>query len=251
VYALAYGRRERLVETLLKIPLESAAGERVCYSCLGYLVLGVVLERVFGAPLDRLFKQRVAQPLGLSGEVGFRPDSECIAVAAGASTSVIEEGLTAAAGFDPRLVPTRRHGDPDDGNARFLAGVAANAGLFGTASAVLRIARLFLDGGEVLDPELVAIARRDHTAGLQQARGLGWQIASSPGCSAGPWLSRAAFGHTGFTGTSVWVDPSRPLAIALLTNRLHPGARLVDLHPLRRALHRLVADAVDVAGARS
>lgn len=241
VYALAQGRRERLVETLLEIPLESGAGERVCYSCLGYLVLGVVLERVFGAPLDRLFEQRVALPLGLTGEVGFRPDIERVSIAAGASSSVVEEELTAAAGLDPRLVPARRHGDPDDGNARFMAGVAANAGLFGTASGVLRIAGLFLDGGKVLDPELATIARRDHTSGLQQSRGLGWQIASSPGCSAGPWLSPASFGHTGFTGTSVWVDPQRRLVVALLTNRLHPGARLVDLHPLRRALHRLVA----------
>lgn len=241
MYALAHGRRERLLESLLEIPLESGAGERVCYSCLGYLVLGVVLERVLGAALDRLFEQRVALPLGLTGEVGFRPDITRIPVAAGASSSVIEEELTVAAGLDPRLVPARRHGDPDDGNARFLAGVAANAGLFGTASAVLRIAGMFLDGGGVLDPELAAIARRDHTAGLQQSRGLGWQIASSPGCSAGPWLSPAAFGHTGFTGTSVWVDPQRGLAIALLTNRLHPGARRVDLHPLRRTLHRLVA----------
>jgi CubicO group peptidase (beta-lactamase class C family) len=74
-----------------------------------------------------------------------------------------------------------------------------------------------------------------------QVRGLGWQLASSPGCSAGQALPGVAFGHTGFTGTSVWVDPRRQAVFVLLTNRHHPGHHEVDLHPLRRCFHALAA----------
>ena len=126
---------------------------------------------------------------------------------------------------------------------RFLGGVAGNAGLFGTIRGVLGLARALQTPGDLLTGDEIGLATRNHTPGLGQARGLGWQLASSPGCSAGPALSTGAFGHTGFTGTSLWIDPERRLAIALLANRVHPGHRPTDLHPLRRRFHQLVVQA--------
>ena len=96
--------------------------------------------------------------------------------------------------------------------------------------------------GEFLTSDEIDRATSDHTPGREQARGYGWQLASSPGCSAGPALDPSAFGHTGFTGTSLWIDPTRGVAIALLTNRVHPGHRPTDLHPLRRRFHHLVVN---------
>jgi CubicO group peptidase (beta-lactamase class C family) len=99
--------------------------------------------------------------------------------------------------------------------------------------------------GLLLTEDEIAAATRTRTPGLEQERGLAWQLASSPGCSAGPALAPEAFGHTGFTGTSLWIDPTRKLAMALLTNRVHPGHRSTDLHPLRRRFHQLVVDQLD------
>jgi CubicO group peptidase (beta-lactamase class C family) len=137
----------------------------------------------------------------------------------------------------------------DDGNARGLGGAAGNAGLFGTAAAVARLAAEYLPGGGVLlTAEEAAFATACRTEGLEQARGLGWQLAASPGCSAGPSLAAEAFGHTGFSGVSVWVDPSSRAALVLLGNRLHPGGRTADLHPMRRRYHTLAIDALDRSG---
>jgi len=86
----------------------------------------------------------------------------------------------------------------------------------------------------------IRLATTCHTAGLEQARGFGWQLAPTPGCSAGPALSASGFGHTGFTGPSVWVDPACDAVLVLLLHRHHPGHRNVDLHPLRRRFHSLV-----------
>ncbi len=138
----------------------------------------------------------------------------------------------------------RSQGEPDDGNSRFFGGVAGNAGLFGTARGVLALAWTYLGAGEFLDRGGDRTATADHTPGLEAARGLAWQLATSPGCSAGSALDPTAFGHTGFTGTSLWVDPTRGMAMTLLANRVHPGHRPTDLHPLRRRFHQLVVDSL-------
>jgi len=129
---------------------------------------------------------------------------------------------------------------PDDGNARFLGGVAGNAGLFGSARGVSLLAAEYLPGGgRLLTSEEAELATTSATGGLEQERGFGWQLASTSGCSAGAGLSPRSFGHTGFTGVSVWADPSTRGVFVLLTNRNHPEQREIDLHPLRRRFHVL------------
>jgi CubicO group peptidase (beta-lactamase class C family) len=239
LYAIA-ARPDEVVDAILQIPLEAEPGAVVVYSCLDFILLGVILERVFGEPLARAFDRLVLQPLRLQDELGFRPDPAQRRVAGGAASATVEREMTIEHGYGPDRVPPSVSCAPDDGNARFLGGVAGNAGLFGTGQGVYALAAEYLPGGgRLLGSDDVSVATAVATRASGQIRGLGWQLASTPGCSAGPALSRAAVGHTGFTGTSVWVDPERRLTLVLLTNRHHPAPRAIDLHPLRRRFHAL------------
>ncbi len=242
LYALARGRRGKVMEALLETQSVGPAGGQVIYSCPGYILLGWILERVLERSLEDAFRQLVARPLGLEGELRYRPDPASLPLAGGAADARIEEDLLRSMelGELVRHLPPPGEGLPDDGNARFLGGVAGNAGLWGTARAVAVLTAEYLPGGgKVLWEEEAALATRPRTVGLEQSRGLGWQLAETPGCSAGRALPAGAFGHTGFTGTSVWADPLSRRVHVLLANRHHPAHRGVELHPLRRRFHAL------------
>lgn len=242
LYCLVEGDARSLRTRLAGVALESAPGERVTYSCVGFVILGLMLAEIGGESLDSMFQREVLGPLGLEGELGFDPATETQSLCNGATYPITEQRLTAELEYDSRWIPPFEPGKPDDGNARFLGGVAGNAGLFGTARGVGTLAREYLPGGGSLlsaDEAEAAISLR--SGGLDQARGWGWQLASTPGCSAGEALSEGAFGHTGFTGVSVWCDPVTRGVFVLLTNRNHPAQRENDLHPLRRRFHNLAA----------
>jgi CubicO group peptidase (beta-lactamase class C family) len=246
LYCLARGQRQRLPECLAELRPAVAPGEGVIYSCVGFVILGLILERVAGEDLQSLFRREVLKVLGLESDLGFSPDPEQWPLAAGPRSPVVETRLAAEMGHDVGWIPPLADGLPEDGNARFLDGVAGNAGLFGTALGVWRLASEYgPGGGALLTAEEAALATVLHTPGLGQGRGLGWQIASTPGCSAGPALSQAAFGHTGYTGVSAWVDPSTGDVFVLLTNRNHPWQREIDLHPLRRRYHAIASKIVN------
>ena len=245
LYCLTEGRLDLLPRRLGNIQLEGRPGEQVVYSCIGFVILGLMLARIADEGLDSLFQREVLKKVGLEAELGFNPDPATHSLSGGATQPAIELRLIRDLGFDQQWIPATGHGLPDDGNARFLGGVAGNAGLFGTARGVIALASEYLPGGgSLLSSAEVAEATALRTEGLEQRRGWGWQLASSPGCSAGQALSEGAFGHTGFTGVSVWCDPQTKNGYGLLTNRNHPAQRGNDLHPLRRAFHRLAARAV-------
>jgi CubicO group peptidase (beta-lactamase class C family) len=240
LYAMGERSREGYLEALARLRPLAPPGVRVVYSCLGFIALALALERAGDGDLASLFDARVSEPLGLAGEIGFAPPVSPDIVP-GQRRPFVEERLLRERGIEGAPPP----GLPglaacDDGNARALGGVAGNAGLFGSAAAVAQLAAEFLPGGgELLTGEEAALATRCWTGTGEQARGLGWQLAATQGCSAGPALPPAAFGHTGFTGVSVWGDPESRRILVLLGNRLHPGGRTPDLHPLRRRFHRL------------
>lgn len=239
VYSLASGPDHRpVVRALGELDLEEP-GRKVVYSCPGFILLGIILSRLTGTSLDILYRRLVLEPLGLTTELGYDPGPNR-PLASGALSPGTERDLLRERGLDPSSIPKIEPGLPDDGNARFQAGVSGNAGLFGTARGVLALALEFLAPGRLLTSDEIAQATRIHTPGLEQSRGLGWQLASTPGCSAGPALSPSSFGHNGFTGTSLWVDPANEVAMVLLSNRVHPGHRPTELHPLRRRFHQLV-----------
>jgi CubicO group peptidase (beta-lactamase class C family) len=230
-YAMARTPVE-VLRTISSLPLSAPPDTRVEYSCLGFIILGIVAERVAGAPLDRLAADLVFRPLGLR-EIGYRPGVPPHRYAATERGNDYEKGSVAGvrAQFDDwrtDYVPGAVH----DGNAYYgMGGVSGNAGLFGTAADVAVLGQLWLNGGEyggvrLLSPEMVALATSNLTPGLGDARGLGWKLKdpySGEGLrSYGSLLSDRTFGHTGFTGTCLWVDPNDELVVVLLTNSIHP-----------------------------
>jgi CubicO group peptidase (beta-lactamase class C family) len=204
------------------MPLDTAPGVRMVYSDMGAIVLGQVVERVLGGRLDRLAQERIIKPLGM-GSTGFRP-SEIERVAA------TENDTT----WRKRVV----RGEVHDEKAAWLHGVAGHAGLFGSALDLLTFGEWLLSrvqGGSQVAREFVR--RQELVPG--SSRALGWDT-PSPGSSAGTRLGPGSWGHTGFTGTSMWTDPGRGLVIVLLTNRVNPTRNNPGIFPLRIA----VADAV-------
>ncbi len=240
LYALAEGDNTRVLESLLNLEFEASPGQRVVYSCLGFILLGIILETVLELPLNVAFQTLVAKPLGIEHDLGYHDAIISNDRAGHACSTRLESTMVKNLGLDPRHVPQAMPHLPDDGNARFLGGFSGNAGLFGTAEAVLTLARNFLPTKvSFFSRSEMLMVSHDRTLGLGANRGIGWQLATSPGCSAGPSLSRSSFGHTGFTGTSLWIDPDREMICILLSNRQHPEHRLINFHPLRRRFHAI------------
>ena len=229
------------IDRLRTIPLVHPPLQDVNYSCLDYILLGFALARAGGAPLDHLFRDTVVAPLG-GPEILFTPPRETRRrIAATEHGNERERALAGPAGDGYN--EWRRGiiwGEVHDNNAHTLGGVAGNAGLFGTAGAVHVLATEFLPGGKgLLGAEERALFGHNFTRGQGQHRAVGFQLASSPGSSAGPALSPRSFGHTGFTGTSVWIDPDSRRVYVLLTNRVHPRFHDLDMNAVRRQFHVL------------
>ena len=210
-----------------------APGSRTEYSDLGPDVLGFVIEGVTREPLDRFVRRTVYGPLGMSSTM-FRP----------------------AAALQTRIAPTTSRvarGEVHDGNARALGGVAGHAGLFSTAGDLAVFAQLMLDRGMVGERRLIADSTvQAFTRPGAGWRALGWETCSGGG-SCGRYLSSRAFGHTGFTGTSMWIDPERDLFVIVLTNWVHgrPGggvAPVAVLHDVRSDVADLAALAISDRG---
>lgn len=208
----------------------AAPGSTVIYSDLNFLLLAEILEREFG-PLDVAFDNLVARPERSGAR--FLPEDPA-GTAATEKGDATERRMTAElglsyAGFRDGVV----RGEVHDGNALRRGGVSAHAGLFGTARDVFALARTWLAPGRV------ALAA-DRTPELAESRGLAWQGCRGAG-SAVAEMSARAFGHTGFTGTSVWLEPERDRIAVLLTNRIHPQVPPGDFNEVRKRFHRLVA----------
>jgi len=252
-------------------PLVAQPGAQVTYSDVGFVLLGEIVRRTLGAPLDVLAKSRLYDPLEMT-RTGYRPVPAAVAgqapgagPAAGAAGgedlraiaptedgTAVEQQMTQ----DPPWAEAgRRHtwrryliwGEVHDSNAHAMGGVSGHAGLFGTAGDLLAYARMWLaDGrgphGRVLEPALVREAITAQTP-PPKIRGLGWALTGDQGW----WrdaLSPRAFGHTGFTGTSIVVDPARDLAIVLLSNAVHLGRDRTGILTLRPEIAAAIAAAV-------
>lgn len=245
---------EEVLARVAKTAPASGPGERAVYSDLGFMILGAWLERRGGAPLERLFEDRVAWPLGLHGgappRLAFRRRGPGRGVSAAearaiAPTEVYDPSLHAEV---PDYFACRRsscaHGEVHDDNAWVMGGVAGHAGLFGDAAAVLEVALAWLGPGL---PGLGARVRDRFWAMSEvpgSTRRLGWDSPNPDGSgSAADVLSARAVGHTGFTGTSLWIDPAPPdrrgpLIAVLLSNRVHPTRESPRIAGLRQAFHR-------------
>jgi beta-glucosidase-like glycosyl hydrolase/CubicO group peptidase (beta-lactamase class C family) len=220
--------KEAYLRRILAMDLAYAPGTKSVYSDLGVILLGEILERVAGQDLESFARARILGPLGMK-DTTFRPGPELL----------------------PRIAPTendpwRGHvlrGEVHDENAFALGGVAPHAGLFGTAPDLARFAQMLIGGGVLEHQRIVSretLERFTRKAGVpDSSRALGWDTPSE-NSSAGSLFGPRSFGHTGFTGTSMWMDPDRKLFVVLLTNRVHPTRENNAIREVRRA----VADAV-------
>ncbi len=212
--------------------LRAAPGEKVIYSDTGMILLGEIVRRVAGMPLDHFVKREIYEPLGMKDTVFNPPKSELGRIA----PTEVENG-----------VPVR--GVVHDPRSRRMGGVAGHAGLFITASDVARYARMLLNGGEldgvrVFKPETVKLMTTVQTPpAVSTRRGLGWDIDSGYSGPRGDIFPLGSFGHTGWTGTSVWIDPFSKTFVIFLSNRNHPSEK-ASVGALRRKLGTLAAEAV-------
>jgi CubicO group peptidase (beta-lactamase class C family) len=219
------GGPESARKAVLSTGLVRAPGSDYEYSDLGLDVMGFVIERITHEPLDQFVRRAVYTPLGMHSTM-FRPQPSLLA----------------------QIAPTEKgvaRGDVHDGTARALGGVAGHAGLFSTAGDLAVFAQLMLDGGAAGTTRLFADSiARTFTKPGPQWRGLGWQTCPGDG-SCGQYLSTRAFGHTGFTGTSMWIDPERDLVVIVLTNWIH-GRASGGVAPMAVVQH-VRSDIVDLA----
>lgn len=230
---LEIGGREAYDAAIDAEPLEFEPGAQTVYSDIGVMTLARILETISGESLDALLERRLFAPLGMV-DTGFTPDASLL----------------------PRIAPTEIdtiyrdvhvHGVVHDENADAYGGVSGHAGLFSTARDLARFAQMMLDGGVTADGTRLI---RAETIGLftarqseESSRGLGWDTPSGRS-SAGDYLTSESFGHTGYTGTSIWIDPELDLFVILLTNRVNPTRENSRHAPLRRAVADLAAQSI-------
>jgi len=220
---------EDAVKVILNHPLAQAPGGDPIYSCMGYILLGKILEQIGGMPLDQLARKFVFEPLGMA-HTGYHPSGDIAPTERDPETGKLLQGVV------------------HDENARFLNGISANAGVFSNLNDMIRFTQMLALGGKLpgespyLSPAMLDAAIRNHTPYSKgEFRGLGFNLAGSPRNFLGDLMSPQTFGHTGFTGTSIAVDPKTGLWVVLLTNRVCPTRENTTLVRLRSLVHNAAA----------
>ena len=222
--------KDGLLREAFSVPLKNDPETHVEYSDVGFIFLGVALERIAGEALDRFCQREIFGPLGMS-HTTFNPP----------------------AAWRSRIVPTAYdrvfrkriiQGEVQDENASVMGGVAPHAGLFSTASDIARFAHSMLNGGPpIIRQESVGLFTRRQSSPPGTSRALGWDTPSGASQS-GKYFSRSSFGHLGYTGTSLWIDPERQISITLLTNRTWPDCSNQSIKGLRPKFHDAVMEAL-------
>ena len=228
----AWTGREGMIRALATERLTHAPGSKFVYSDIGFIVLGEIIERVTGRQLDRFFAQEIATPLGMRDSAFRRLDTTALAR---------DEAAIA------RLAPTERvRGQVHDPTAHRMQGVAGHAGLFCSADDLARFAQMVLNGGVLEGQRLLSaasIARMTVPVVVSEegwTRGLGWDMSTPFSANRGELFPLGSFGHTGFTGTSLWIDPVSQTYVVFLSNRVHPDGK-GDVTALRAKVMTLVA----------
>jgi len=224
---------------ILAEPLLHEPGTQVEYSDLGFILLGEIIERLTGETLEQFAKGHIFAPLGMSDTM-YNP-------AAALRARIAPTELDTD--FRKRLL----RGEVHDENAFAFGGVSGNAGLFSTASDVAAFAQMLLNGGIYAHHRLLARATIQGFTARQvigdSSRTLGWDVPTPPNSAAGHYFSPSAYGHTGFTGTSLWIDPERDLFVVLLTNRVNPTRANEQIRLARPAIHDAILQALGLVNA--
>ena len=262
--------REALLEAAFTTPLRADPATRAEYSDIGFIILGVALERIAEESLDCFCQREIFGPLGMSNTT-FNPpkelrdripptaderEEETEECGADLPRAIVEgtsardlSAATSHPGASRNRRSTFRHriiqGEVQDENASILGSVAGHAGLFSTAEDVTRFAESMLQGGSpILRPETVTLFTRREAAPPGTSRTLGWDTPSQPSQS-GKYLGPRSYGHLGYTGTSLWIDPDRQLSITLLTNRTWPDCSNPAIKQVRPKFHDAILEALE------
>jgi len=225
IYRYAKTRND-LLEAIRTGPVRSENPPMVVYSCEAFILLGEIISAIDNTSLDKVIHNRVLEPLGMRDTCYNPPESLVERIAP-----------TEECPIRGRLI----RGEVHDENAWIMGGVSGNAGLFSCATDMTRLGVAMLaslESGAFLNKASAELMTRNHTPGMEENRGLGWMIATT-GSSAGDLLSPASFGHTGFTGTCLWIDPERKFYALLLSNRIHPKRDNTGLFRARNIFHNL------------
>lgn len=238
VYGFVHDR-EGVMAWLLRSCPRSKPGASAEYSCLGYILLGLLLEHEMEATLDELFREHVASPLGLTArQACFNPPLACHRRVALTERHEPNEAIMARLyGTITPKFPSGREGwgIANDGNARFLGGVSGNAGLFGTLRAVEVLANAFRSEAGFLSASALDLAWNPAEDIQGERRTAGWKAANSPGWGPGAMLPVGSIGHEGYTGTGAWLESGTGRTYVLLTNRIHPRHPRTEFGPARAA----------------
>jgi CubicO group peptidase (beta-lactamase class C family) len=237
------GGKQSIKQHVLKMirdePLIYVRGERSVYSDLGFMLLGFLVERLSGMALDPWCEEEIVRPL--------RADPMMFCPTAGRAQRDVMRPIVDVS----RIAPTEQdewrnrllHGEVHDENAAAMGGVAGHAGLFGTAESVLAVSGAWLSGyhgrKSILGGELVRQFTTRQKSAARSSWALGWDTPSVPS-SSGSHFSERSFGHLGYTGTSLWIDPLCELEVVLLSNRVHPSRRNEKIKSFRPYIHDLV-----------
>ena len=248
LYRTLRGRAE-FRRALGALELQYEPGTRSVYSDFSFMLLGLIVEQVSGQTLDAFLQQELFGPLGLH-DTGYIPLPTAEELARPGATVTPGGRWTldriAPTEVDRNFRFTRVHGWVHDENAFALGGVSGHAGLFSSARDLAIIAQLLLNGGSYGGrsySSAATVAMFTSRQAENNSRALGWDT-PSPNSSAGDYFGSRSFGHTGFTGTSIWVDRERDVFVVLLTNRVYPGRANQQIGPLRQAVANAVERAI-------
>ena len=223
--------REDLLQAAFTTPLAAAPGARAEYSDIGFIILGVALERLADESLDTFCQREIFGPLGMT-HTTFNP------------ANALKDSIPPTAddrSFRHRII----QGEVQDENASVLGGIAGHAGLFSTAEDLAIFAHAMLNGGHpILRSSTIELFSCRESAPEGTSRALGWDTPAAPSQS-GKYFSSRSFGHLGYTGTSLWIDPDRQLSIILLTNRTWPDCQNQAIKQVRPAFHDAVMEALE------
>jgi CubicO group peptidase (beta-lactamase class C family) len=223
--------RAALLDLAFRVPVEAQPGSRAQYSDIGFILLGVALERIAGESLDTFCQREVFDPLNMM-DTCYNPEP--------AQRNRIVPTIE-----DTSFRKRRIQGEVHDENAFVLGGVAGHAGIFSTAVDVAKFAECMLRGGAPLvQPSTLQLFTRRQTTPSGTSRALGWDTPSFPSQS-GRYFSTRSFGHLGYTGTSLWIDPERDLSVAFLTNRVWPDCGSDRIRRFRPAIHDAIIEALE------
>jgi CubicO group peptidase (beta-lactamase class C family) len=230
------------IEHLLKMPLKNEVGSKIEYSDLNFILLGEVVKKISENPLNKYLEDNIFSPLGM-GNTSFNPLDNL------ENINDLNFAATEYCNWRERYIA----GEVHDENSYSLGGVSGHAGLFSTIDDLALFVRMILNSGKygnetIFPDKIIKSMSKNWTKKYEENRALGWDLADNFRSSSGILMGSEAFGHTGFTGTSIWIAPTLDLGVILLTNRVHPSRDNIDIIEFRPRIHNLIVSVLDENG---